>query len=140
MTGSATVDVTVTQAGRGVSRAEATTTANSGQETSENGTSKQTSAENHSTILSISVTSDGITVDESTPVTNGPVTTPAAASDSGLPANAVKGTNNENRLDGSTSQNAGGFDQNSAGAQDSSVIDEAFKWLGLSAAVEFLNS
>ncbi len=140
LSGSATVDVTVSQAGRAVDRAEATPTANSGQGTSEEGTPKQTSAESHSTILTINVTSDGITVDDSTPVTSGPVTTPAAASESGLPANAAKGTGNENRLDGSTSQNAGGVDQNSADVQDNSLIDEAFKWLGLSGAVEILNS
>jgi hypothetical protein len=140
LSGSGAVNVTVSQAGRAVDRAEATPTANSGQGTSEEGTPKQTSAESHSTILTINVTSDGITVDESTPATSGPVTMPAAASESSLPTNAAKGTGNENRLDGSTSQNAGGIDQNSAGAQDSSLIDEAFKWLGLSAAVEFLNS
>jgi hypothetical protein len=140
LTGSATVDVTVNQAGRAVSRAEAAPTANSGQGTSENDTPKQTSEENRSTILSINVTSDGITVEESTPATSGPVTTPAAVSESGLPANGATGTGNENRLDGSTSQNAGRFDQNSPDAQDNSLIDEAFKWLGLSAAVEFLNS
>jgi hypothetical protein len=140
LSGSTAVNVTVSQAGRAVDRAEATPTANPGQGTAENGTPQQTSAESHSTILTINVTSDGITVDESTPATSGPVTTPAAASESGLPANGAKGTLDENRFDGSTSENGGAPVQNSTNVQDSSLIDEAFKWLGLSAAVEFLNS
>ncbi len=140
LSGSATVDVTVSQVGRAVVEAAAIPPANTSQEATNSGTPQQTSAASRPVVLTVNVTNDGITVDESPPVTSGPVTTPAAVPESGLPANAATGTLNENRLDGSTSQNAGAPGQNSADVPDNSLIDEAFKWLGLSAALEFLNS
>jgi hypothetical protein len=150
LSGSATVDVTVSETGgRAVVEAATTPPVNAGTETppqtQQSGTQQQGSSGSKETVLTVNVTNDGITVDDAATEKNGVPTTPAAAPDPALPPTDGNGTGNPAAdngvlLDGSTSTSGESAGQKSADSQDGSLFDDALQWLGFSAAVEILNS
>jgi hypothetical protein len=139
LTGSATVAVTVDRVGRAVQVAAVQEIGNVHVSSTTAPKVDQAPVETGTTALSENPPSGGLTINFATPDRNGLPAAPEAAIDPTAPPMPAGPNVIDDLHESSTSTNAGSSSASPAATHDGSLIDEAVQWLGLSAALEFLN-
>ena len=100
---------------------------------------EQNAAGAGTTVLYVNATSDGIAVIVAASSKNGVAATPEATFGTDAPSVERGPGGNDDVQENSTPKDPGNSAASPADTQNSSLIDEALQWLGVTAAMEILN-
>ncbi len=139
LTASGTIAVTVKTVGRAVEVAAAREIAEAPVGTTQTINVEQNAAGAGSTVLNVNATSDGIAVIVAASSKDGVAATPEATFGTDVPSVERGPGGNDDVQENSTPKDPGNSAASPADTQNSSLIDEALQWLGVTAAMEILN-